>query len=622
MKQKITILISLAGIIVLFVFFLSDILIPLLRMEFNNDVDGAQALLASKGALGGITVILVEALQMVVVFIPAEFIQISSGLSYPFPVALALCDLGVCLGATLIFILVRVFRFDADAAGKSKKNADSIQRLSDRTRRYANSTQLLMYLLFIMPVVPFGAICYYGSSTRIRYPRYIFTAATGAIPSIIVSNLIGTSARAFIMHALPLRYLILIIVLLAAALFAALWLILTRVFFKGSEGTPDSPLYDVIFRIVRIWRWPWQTLHVSREKLQGLEPPFMVLCNHTSFYDFYYMIRLLDNYRPAYVINQHILSAPVLRHFSNRVGMIPKKLFSNDTTAFKIIRTLRAGYPVVIFPEGRLSVDGRNNPIIENPALLAKQMKVDLVIAKTSGAYFAGPKWRKSFYRSHVTISVENVFRAEELADLSRSDLQRLVEDAFVYDESADNRSTFPQKRRAEGLDKILYRCADCGTLYTTRTKGADLFCASCGSIHHLDETYHFTDRIGTISAYYDKIKEMERACLDEISLTTPVLVKVFVPDSIRPLREEGVCTLTKEAFHYRSETTDTDFSIPMEQLPALAFSCDEEFELYQGDHQYYFYPKENRRQVTRWALIVDLFRQERTEGKDQDADT
>ena len=34
--------------------------------------------------------------------------------------------------------------------------------------------------------------------------------------------------------------------------------------------------------------------------------------------------------------------------------------------------------------------------------------------------------------------------------------------------------------------------------------------------------------------------------------------------------------------------------------------------ELYHNDLQYYFYPVENRRQAARWALIVDLLREER----------
>ena len=407
MKKRIAVLLCLMAIIALFAFFLSDILIPLLRMEFHNDVDGARQLLESKGALGAVTVILVEALQMVVIFVPAEFIQISSGLSYPFPIALALCDLGVCLGATMIFILVRTFRYDASGTGGSRKAETMIGRLSARTD--STNTQLMMYLLFVMPVVPFGAISYYGSGTGIRFGRYLFTAATGAIPSIIVSNLIGTSVKAFLIHALPLRVLVLIIIVLAAALLAALWILFTRVLFRDSDGTPDSPLYDIIFRIIRIWRGRRQNLHVDNTKLQGMEPPFVVLCNHESFYDFYYVSELLGDYRPSYVINQHVTSAPVLRHLSGRVGMIPKRLFYNDVAAFKVARTLRAGYPVVIFPEGRLSLDGTNNPLIRDTAFLYQRLKTDLVIVKIAGAYFSCPKWRKTFYPSDIHVTVERI---------------------------------------------------------------------------------------------------------------------------------------------------------------------------------------------------------------------
>ena len=71
-------------------------------------------------------------------------------------------------------------------------------------------------------------------------------------------------------------------------------------------------------------------------------------------------------------------------------------------------------------------------------------------------------------------------------------------------------------------------------------------------------------------------------------------------------MREEGVCRLTKEGFSYRSKREA--FTIPMERLSALPYSCGEEFEVYQKDSLYYFYPTENGQQVVRWALFVDLF--------------
>ena len=142
--QRIITIASLIVIVLLFSFFLRDVLVPLVRFQMANDVDGARALLTSKGVFGFLTVILVEALQMVVIFIPAEFIQISSGLSYPFPLALLLCDLGICLGATIIFILVRVFRFSSDAYEKKEAVID---QLAAQVRKDRGVVLLLYFLL-------------------------------------------------------------------------------------------------------------------------------------------------------------------------------------------------------------------------------------------------------------------------------------------------------------------------------------------------------------------------------------------------------------------------------------------------------------------------------------------
>ncbi|MCR4607468.1 MAG: hypothetical protein K5771_07070, partial [Oscillospiraceae bacterium] len=68
------------------------------------------------------------------------------------------------------------------------------------------------------------------------------------------------------------------------------------------------------------------------------------------------------------------------------------------------------------------------------------------------------------------------------------------------------------------------------------------------------------------------------------------------------------------EAFSYCSD--NTAFSIPTGKLPALAFSCGKEFELYHEGELYYFYPTENRQQVARWALLTDLMAERRFSEK------
>ena len=598
--EKLFVGLAFIAIIVLFVCFFKDILVPLFSLEFGGNFDEARELLEKKGLMGAFCVILIEALQMVIVFVPAEFIQVSSGLSYPFYMSLVLCDLGVCLGATLIFLLSRICRISSEGFMRSTKE---IGFISSKTG--SRSTMVLMYLLFITPIVPFGAICYYGSGTDIRYRRYIFTVATGVIPSIITSNLIGTSAKAFIRNAIPMWLLILIIMLLMLLLLAGLWLILDKLLFRGKDHTPDSATYFLFFRLVNAVRKRRQRLHIDNEKLKDIKPPYIIMCNHASFYDFYYLKMLVGEDNPAFIVNSHIVSKPILRTLRDKGGFIPKKLFTPDTAGIKMFQMLKKGYSVAVFPEGRLSVDGRCYPIVEKGTRVYKKKGITLVLANISGAYYANPKWRKKFFKSDIYVSVKRVIKGDEMKELSVEELDDIIMSSISCDEKAEHFNRYKAGNKAKGLENILYRCADCGELYTTACDGNDLICTACGARHHLDETYRFTDDAESIPAYYDRIKALEKAELENFTLRTEVDTRIFGKDAGRPRKEHGECALTAEGFTYTSDKIS--FTVPIGELPALAFSCNKEFELYHQKELYYFYPVKERRQTARWALITDL---------------
>lgn len=616
--QRIVILVSLTAVIALFALFLKDILVPYIKMELAHDLEGAKELLRSRGVLGFFTVVLVEALQMVVVFIPAEFIQISSGMSYPFYIALLLCDLGVCLGATMIYVLVRAFGFKSEAA---ERNEGRIKKLASGSKK-ERSTVLLMYFLFIMPIIPFGAICYYGSGSKLRYPRYILTVATGVIPSIVTSNLMGEAAKYFIGNSLPLPLLILIIALLAAVLFTVLVVFLDKVYFKENDGTPDSVIYAGFFRFVKLLRGRKQRLSVDRTGLEGLEPPFIILCNHESFYDFYYLRALFPDINPAFVVNRHILSIPAIRRLCKKAGFIPKKLFNTDFSApCGIMRAVKAGYAAAIFPEGRLSLTGREYPIVERSGAFYKKLGVPLAVCGISGAYFANPKWRKRFYRSDIRVSARRVISAEELQTLSAEELNDIIASSLRYDESASPVNSYPRRKRlAEGLENVLYRCVHCGGLYTTRGVGRELVCSACGKKLTLGDDYRFTEAPYTIDACYGLIKAMEAEELEELRLEAEVTTVIFSEKGRWKRRGPGgVCTLTREGLSFSSP--EAGFTVGFDMLPALPFSCGEEFELYHNDELWYFYPVNNRMQVARWALLVDLIHERRASDEKGQAD-
>ncbi len=607
--------------ITLFALFLKDILVPFIKLEIANDVDGAKELLRSRGILGFLTVALVEALQMVVVFIPAEFIQISSGLSYPFPLALLLCDLGVCLGATIIFILVRTFKIQNDAYDRRKKTIDKIA--GAKQAKGDKNTILFMLLLFIMPLIPFGAICYYGSGTKIKYHKYILTVAGGVIPSIVTSNLMGSAARAFIQNSLPLWLLILIIVLLGALLLTTLLFFLNKYFLKESDGTPDSPVFSMLMKLSEIYLRGRLKLKVGKPFPEDVTGPFVLLANHQCFLDFYLVYKLGLPLRPAYVANEYYTRKGKFEtKCSKKMGFIPKKLFTFDaSTPIQIYRTLRKGYPVAIFPEARMSVDGTTNPLTEESAAFFRKMGYPVVLVTIKGAYFAKPKWRKKIFRSEVVVSAEKVIRQEDFAAYTDEELNALIRETLWNDASNDGLNTYRQKNKARGLENVLYRCIHCGKVYSTIGEGNALKCRNCGLQNHLNSRYLFDEEIdgrpGTISAYYSKIRDMEEAELDTLRLETLVDTKIFDKNMNLRLKEKGECELTKEGFSYRSGSVS--FTVPAKELVALPFSCGEEFETYHNNELYYFYPEKDPVQAVRWALIGDILRERRVQSEKQD---
>ena len=380
---------------------------------------------------------------------------------------------------------------------------------------------------------------------------------------------------------------------------------------RNAAGTPDSWMYSLIFFLVRIWLGRKQHVTIDDRLLQGLKAPYILLSNHESFEDFYYISKMAHPRRPSYLVNEYYCTRPILKTMAKRGGILSKKLFTRDmSTGVRIMRTIRSGYPVIIFPEGRLSPDGRSNPIVENGAAFYRRLNVPLVLVRIDGAYYAHPKWRRKTFPSDIRVSVQEVLQPEQIKGMTDEQLEEQIRASLFNDASAHVSTRYPQPDRAVGLETLLYRCIDCGALYRTAGIGNELVCRACGSRHQLDERYHFTDAPGTIPGWYDEIRRQEAEELDRLSLHTAVRTKIFGADG-GPIRwEDGECELDPKAFRYRSDKKS--FEIPVEKLPALAFSCGEEFELYHGNELHYFYPTEERNQVARWALAVDLMAERR----------
>lgn len=621
------VLIAMALLVIALIFFLfRNVILEILKYTKANDEEGLKEFMRSTGWIGYIAVVIIEALEMVVVFIPAEFIQIPAGLSFNFFLAILLCDLGVCLGASIIYFLVHHLKVNNEFIEKSQRKIKTLA-----TKRKGQSTQILMYFLFVTPIIPFGAICYFASSKKISYRRYILTCATGVIPSIVTSIIMGTSLKYFLAENLSVWGLVGIIVGLGALLFIGMFFLARKFLFGGKKlkGTPHS-VWSVIagflFGFYVNANSKWKVVADSNyNKLCNLSGPKLYLANHLSPNDTYHIYRVVDPSRPALVGNKYFMRFKFVRFFMSRLGFVTKMLYNPDIEAVKkMIKYRNDETSIMMFPEARLSLDGTTNPLTNGTAALVKKLKMNVVLIEISGNYFACSKVRKSKRRVPVSIRIKKIIEPSELETIEVNALEQIIKENLSHDDSEYALTVnYRNKNKAENLDKVLYYCPHCHKEFEMKASGNSLEC-SCGFKLELDNHYQFSENdygIKTIHDYYELIKDHEREEIknsgDEIISQEVLVKKISFVDKKLDLYGTGVTKITKEGFSFSGEVSGNkvSFSYSLDYLQALPFSINEEYECYYNNELYYFYPKDNRASCTKVALIYDLLQEEKHEN-------
>ena len=85
--------------------------------------------------------------------------------------------------------------------------------------------------------------------------------------------------------------------------------------------------------------------------------------------------------------------------------------------------------------------------------------------------------------------------------------------------------------------------------------------------------------------------------------------VKIFNTNNNHYYNENGIFTLTDRGVSYFKDGKQV-FFYSIDSLEGIAYSVNEEFELYHNNRLYYFYPEGDKRICTRLALIYDLLKE------------
>ena len=218
--------------------------------------------------------------------------------------------------------------------------------------------------------------------------------------------------------------------------------------------------------------------------MEGIKPPFLMLCNHNAFMDFKVAVKATFPHRENYVV---AIDGFIGREWLLRTaGGICKRKFTNDITLIRQLkRVIDNGDIATIYPEARYSLCGTQSVLPPSVGKLARLLKVPVVTLICHGHHVNSPFWNVHDRKvKGIEATMKCVVTAEETRTLTPAQISERIEAEFKYDDfkwQKEKGILIKYKKRAEGLHKVLYQCPHCGVEYRTDSRGTTIFCKSCG---------------------------------------------------------------------------------------------------------------------------------------------
>ena len=233
----------------------------------------------------------------------------------------------------------------------------------------------------------------------------------------------------------------------------------------------------------------------ERMDLIGKDEPCLILMNHSCFLDMQIAYRTLFP-KPFCIIctsDAFIGMGGLMGWLMRTIGCVPTQKFVTDLTlvqdmqyCFKNLKT-----SVLMYPEASYSFDGRCTALPRKMGVLLKKFDVPVVMIETFGAFSRNPLYNELQVRKSVPVSakVRCLYTREEIKEKTVQELSDGLDEAFGFDHfkwQKDQNLQIHDDFRADGLSRILYKCAHCGTEGKMEGKGTGLTCHHCGKHYEL----------------------------------------------------------------------------------------------------------------------------------------
>ena len=367
---------------------------------------------------------------------------------------------------------------------------------------------------------------------------------------------------------------------------------------KRKKPVKPNMFWRTLIRVLTWFSLAGSGATYTKERMEciGKNEPCLILMNHSCFLDMPMAYQLLYP-RPLNIVcssDAFIGFGGLMGWLMYTIGCIPTQKFVTDVSLIKdmtyALKEKKSS--VLMYPEASYSFDGRATPLPRKMGVLLKKLDVPVVTVITEGAFARDPLYN-CLQKRKVTVSakVKCLASLEEVRNLSVAELDARLDEAFSFDSfrwQQENEVTIAEPFRADGLERILYRCPHCGTEGKTRGKGTTLTCLHCGKEYNL--TVHgYLSAVGGggifshIPNWYDWQRGLVRQEIENGTYRLDTRVDILMVVDHKALYRVGSGRLIHdcEGFHL----TGCDGKLEYHQSPLASYSLYADYYWYElGD--------------------------------------
>ncbi len=340
----------------------------------------------------------------------------------------------------------------------------------------------------------------------------------------------------------------------------------------------------------------------------GKNEPCLILMNHSSFIDLKIVSKIFFPRRYGIVCTSDGFVGQ--EWLMRLLGCIPTQKFVSDVSLIRDMEYLlkKKNTSVLMFPEASYSFDGTATALPRKMGVLLKKLNVPVVTVITQGAFARDPLYNcLQKRRVKVSAQVSCLATAQELKTMTVAELDSKLDAAFAFDNFAwqrDNNVIIDESFRADGLNRILYRCPHCGTEGKTEGRGTTLTCHSCGIQYELTEqgtlrALNGEGKFHHIPDWYKWEREQVRKELEDGTYSLDIDVDIGMMVDFKAIYMVGAGRLTHTSQGFT--LTGCDGRLHYTQGPLACYSLYADYFWYElgdviciGNHDvlYYCFPK------------------------------